>query len=126
MKCLFSLLMSVAMLGSSCVFAEDTSKAKSEARKEVDQALDTIEKQIGAMETKSKEMSKEARVEWQKAIDDLKKTGAKLREEIKEERSAGESKAKDYWARMKAAVGELSAGVESAARKLKDKAETKK
>ncbi len=126
MKLLFSILVVTSFLFGSSLVAEDAPKAKSETRKEVDAALDKVESEINALESKTKELSKDARSEWQKAIDDLKNNGRKIRDDIKSETAGTDAKAKDYWARMKAAVNELSLGVANAAKKMKDKTEAKK
>lgn len=125
MKRYFHFLISITLFFSpASAFSAGPDQSKSETRKDVDAALDRIEDQIQSLETKSKALSADARAEWQSAIDELKNSGRKLRAEIKEERAAGENKAKDFWSRMKAAIGELQAGVEAAGKKLKgDKAE---
>src|SRR5689334_9879844 len=112
---IFISFLSLVWIASMSLSAE--AESTSRMRREVHHAMDKVEAGIKDLEAKSKSTSEKARVEWDKAVADLKKNRDKLKKEISESGHSKKEEAKDYWQRIKASLAELEKGIESAGHK---------
>ncbi|MGE0762100.1 MAG: hypothetical protein AB7N80_02360 [Bdellovibrionales bacterium] len=92
-------------------------------RQDLNQTLDSLETRIGELEVKTKKLSGKTQKEWDSTLQDLKSSRDKLKKDLADETAETKIKAKEYWARVKAAVADLEKGVSAATEKLKGKNE---
>lgn len=92
--------------------------SRSEWRQKMDSGLDQVEKQINDLEAKSKKLSQKAQAELEGTIKDLKKSRDDLRQEIGKHSDKTKETAKDYYARLKAALNDLENGISAAKKKI--------